>query len=263
VRPNSSNQISLGYEHTAAIAGAEGLQPYESINIRLSAVLCAMGFALRDDAQPALPIVDSETRQTRIVFFHKPILPPDSEVTKTLPKLTAAMIGLWWTDPTKYLIEGYDDALLAMRRVFEAREFLIKVVKGAVRVPNDGRLQRSTVTESLHIASVIKACGEPLVAFDRKTFVFKTEAARIAALIDAEENGNRSTRLENQKVGGTTKDLCVDWMLWALKYRDWLGRIVRNPECVPMIERRHGDCFLRVRADMPKTLRREFTRKWP
>jgi hypothetical protein len=277
MRPNAHNQIALGYENSAPILGMEGLQPYECANIRLSSVLCTLGFLLRDDAQPALPIVDFETGKRQVIFFHKPLLPPDAELAKRLPKLTAALIGLWWSAPAKYSIDGYDDALLAMRRVFETREFLIGVIKGAVQFSGDGRkINRSVATESLHIASVIKACGIPLISFHQKTFVFGPKAAPIAALIAASENEKQSTRLENQKVAAnlphsstlqpfnpsTPPDLCIDWMLWALKYRDWLGRIVRQPDCVPVIEKRDRDCFMRLRADMPKTLRREFVRQW-
>jgi hypothetical protein len=202
------------------------------------------------------------------------ILPNDSAIHQQLPSLTANHLGLWWTDPKRFSVEGYDDALHAMRRVFEAREWLIKVVKGAVPVPRDGRLQRATVTESLHIASVIRACSQPLVAFDRGTFVFASKAAPIAALIASAENSKGSTRIENQKVaanaatppqGGVlagVPDACVDWMLVALKYRDWLHRIVRSKNCIPMIEKRDGERCLRISSQMPKTLRKEFLRRF-
>jgi hypothetical protein len=57
-------------------------------------------------------------------------------------------------------------------------------------------------------------------------------------------------------------DPCVDWMLWALKYRGWLHRIVRQPDCIPVIEKRDGERVLRISTQMPKTLRREFTRRF-
>ena len=213
---------------------------------------------VRYTSEPATVLIDFDT-QTRVVsFWHETNLPDDSIIRKQLPALTAPMLGLWWTDPTKYSVEGYDDALHAIRRVFEAREWLIKVAKGAARCPGDGRLQRSTVTESLHIASVIKASGEPLAAFNRGTFVFSTKAARIAAQIELTEN----SKIPGRTLDTEGVDPCVDWMLAALKYRDWLGRLVRQKDCVPLIEKRDGERVLRIRADMPKTLRREFTRRF-
>jgi hypothetical protein len=259
---------------TAPNLGAIGLQPYESRNIRLSSALCAFGFALRINSEPATVIIDSETQRSIVAFWHDMILPNESAIHQQLPSLTANHLGLWWTDPKQFSVEGYDDALHAMRRVFEAREWLIKVVKGAIPVPKDGRLQRATITESLHIASVIRACNQPLVAFDRGTFVFASKAAPIAALISSAENSKSSTRLENQKVAmnqdlaakaaipAGVPDACVDWMLVALKYRDWLHRIVRSKGCVPLIEKRDGERCLRISSQMPKTLRKEFLRRF-
>jgi len=204
-----------------------------------------------------------------VVFWHDMMLPEDSSIRRQLPTLTAGHLGLWWSDPKQFSVEGYDDALRAIRRVFETREWLIKVTKGAMHVPHDARnISNSVATESLHIASVIKASGVELLAFDRGTFVFGRKAAPIAALIDSAENGKRSTRLENQKVAANGEiinqitDLCVDWMLAALKYRDWLHRIVRSKNCIPMIEKRDGERCLRISSAMPKTLRREFTRRF-
>jgi hypothetical protein len=44
-------------------------------------------------------------------------------------------------------------------------------------------------------------------------------------------------------------------MLWALKYRDWLHRILRRPDGIPMIEKRDGEPVLRISTQMPETLR--------
>lgn len=204
-------------------------------------------------------IIDSETKRYIVAFWHEMILPNESAIHQQLPSLTANHLGLWWTDPKRFSVEGYDDALHAMRRVFAIREWLIKVVKGAVRVPHDARLVRNSVTtESLHVASIIKATTpEPgLLAFDRGTFVFGKEAAHVAALLD-----HNSTRAENQRTDDGA-DLCVDWMLVALKYRDWLHRIVRSKNCVPLIEKRDGERCLRISSQMPKTLRKEFLRRF-
>jgi hypothetical protein len=38
-----------------------------------------------------------------------------------------------------------------------------------------------------------------------------------------------------------SNDLCIDWMLMALKYHDWLKQIVKDPDNIPMIEMRDGE----------------------
>src|SRR5437773_1869623 len=193
--------VSLGSEQTAPQLGAVGLQPHESRNIRLSAALCTFGFALMTESQPATVIIDYETKKRVVCFFHRPLLADDSPIKEHLPLLSAYMLAMWWADPAKYSIDGYDDALWAMRRVFETREWLIGVIKGKYRVASDGRRQRGSVsTESLHTASVIRACEVPLLAFDRGTFVFGPKAAEIAALIEASENTDQSIRLASKKV---------------------------------------------------------------
>jgi hypothetical protein len=254
VKTNSPKILTL-----APRLGAVGLQPYESRNIRLSSALCAFGFALRINAEPATVIIDYDTKRPIVAFWHDMTLPVDSKIRQQLPSLTANHLGLWWSKPKEFSIEGYNDALLAIRRVFEVREWLIKVVKGAIRVPHDARnVHNSVSTQSLHIASIIKATTpEPgLLAFDKGTFVFGPQAAPIAALLD-----HTSTRAENQHTDDGS-DRCVDWMVAALKYRDWLHRIVKSKGCVPLIEKRDGDRFLRISSQMPKTLRREFTSRF-
>jgi hypothetical protein len=243
--------------------GALGLQPYGSRNIALSSALWAMGFAPKINAQPTTVVVDFETKQPVVTFWHETHPPADSQIARKLPNLIASHIGEWWsgasrTGGNQYSIDGYDDALHAMRRVREMREWLIKVVKGAIRVPSDGRLQRATVTESLHIASVIKACGESLVAFDRGTFVFSAKAGKIASLIDAAASKDPASNVRPLSSDGT--DPCIDWMLAALHHGDALKRFVRA--CVPLIEKNDGDRCLRISSQMPKTLRREFTRRF-
>jgi hypothetical protein len=243
------------------------LAPYPSRNIRLSAALCAMGFALRMDSEPATVVVDFETKQPVVTFWHEHTLPPDAPVAKTFAAigkiLTVAHVGIWWANPGKYSIEGYDDALSAMRSVFEARQWLIGVIKGEHQLENARFNKKSIVTESLHVASVIKGCGFPLIGFEKVNarnarFVFSNQASTIAALIERELN----SAPEAHHPRPPAPDPCVDWMLWALKYRDWLQRIVRDPNCIPMIEKRDGERVCRISSAMPKTLRREFTRRF-
>ena len=222
------------------------------------------------ESQPATVLIDSATKKRTVMFFHRPLLPDGSEIKNRLPLLSAYMLELWWSDPKKYSVDGYDDALLAMRRVFETREWLIGVIKGRHQVKGDARRQANSVsTKSLHIASVIRACERPLITFDKGTFIFGPDAAPIAALIEAVENTGQSIRVASKKVAADIwpeaekePDTCVDWMLWALKYHDWLLRIVRAPGCIPLVEKRDGERALRISANMPKTLRREFTRRF-
>jgi hypothetical protein len=267
MKPHSKSPQSL---QTAPQLGAIGLQPFQSSNIRLSSVLCSFGFALRIASEPATVIVDFETQRPAVIFWHETRLPEDSPIKKQLPTLTALHLGLWWEDPDKYSIEGYDDALRAMRRVFEVREWLIGVIKGRNRTSDvrgqttDGRLMRGSVTtESLHIASVIKACGIDLLNFHKGTFIFGKKAAPIAEAIAGVE-ARVPTRDESavRPLNSEGVDPCIDWMLAALKYRDWLHKIVRQHDCIPLVEKRDGERILRISSAMPKTLRREFTRRF-
>lgn len=220
-----------------------------------------MQFVPRVDAEPATLVIDFETRAPVVTFWHEHTLPPDAPVAITFAAmkkvLTATHVGMWWAEPAKYSIEGYDDALSAIRRVHETRAWLIGAIKGTNRVAGDARLQKDSVTtESLHIASAIMACDIPLLAFDRRTFIFGKAAAPIAALIEDASNGI-SQRKTIETFG---RDLCIDWMLAGLVCRDRLMGFVR--QAIAQIEKRDGDRVLRLSSQMPKTLRREFTRRW-
>jgi hypothetical protein len=251
---------------------AAPLAPYPSRNIRLSSALWAMQFLPRTMAEPATYVVDFETKKPVVTFWHEHLLPADAPVAVTFAKLdkilTATHVGMWWAEPGKYSIEGYDDALQSIRRVHERREWLIGVIKGRFRVSGDGRRQKGSVTtESLHVAATIMACRPkyeiPLMAFDRRTFVFPPEAGPIAALIhEASEGASASGPALAQRKSVETfgRDLCIDWMLAALTCRDRLMEFVRA--CIPMIEKTDGDRVLRVSSQKPKTLRREFTRRF-
>jgi hypothetical protein len=227
-----------------------------------------MQFFPRIESEPATLVVDFETQKPVVTFWHEHTLPPDAPAAITYAAfekmLTATHIALWWSEPGKYSVKGYDDALSAMRRVHEAREWLLGVIKRKFRVAGDGRRQAGSVTtESLHIASVILACDVPLVAFDRRTFIFSKKAAPVAALIDDASEGDSAVgpalaqRKTTELYG---RDLCIDWMYASLVCRDRLMGFVR--QCIAQIEKRDGDRVLRLSSQMPKTLRREFTRKW-
>jgi hypothetical protein len=231
-----------------------------------------MQFVPRVDSEPATVVVDFETKQPVVTFWHEHTLTPDAPVAKTFAAagkvLTATHVGMWWDGASrtglKYSIEGYDDALQAIRHVHESRQSLIGVIKGKDRPIGDGRFQNDSVaTESLHVASIIRACGIPLAAFHRRTFVFGSKAAPIAALIYEASEGASATgpalaqRKTEESFG---RDLCIDWMLAGLVCRDRLMGFYR--QCVAQIEKRNGDRVLRISSQMPKSLRREFTRRW-
>lgn len=227
-----------------------------------------MQFVPRVDAEPATLVVDFETKERVVTFWHEHTCKPDAPVAITFAKmgkvLTATHVGMWWADPERYSIEGYDDALRAIRRVHEKRQWLLAIIKGINRTGRDGRLGTNSVTtDSLHVASAIMACDLPLIAFERRTFVFGKEAAPIAALIHeamegASSQGPAIAQRKTFDVFG--RDLCIDWMLAGLVCRDHLMRFVR--QCIAQIEKRDGDRVLRLSSQMPKTLRREFTRRW-
>jgi hypothetical protein len=227
-----------------------------------------MQFVPRVDAEPATYVVDFETKKPIVTFWHEHTLPADAPVAITFAAagkiLTATHVGTWWSDPAKYSVEGYDDALAAMRRVHETREWLLGVIKGWRRVMGDARFAKDSVsTSSLHVASAIMACEIPLVAFDRRTFIFGKQAAPIAGLIHEASQGASAAGpaiAQRKTIETFGRDLCIDWMLAALTCRDRLAGFVRA--CIAQIEKRDGNRVLRLSSQMPKTLRREFTRKW-
>jgi len=222
-----------------------------------------MQFVPRVGAEPATLVVDAETQKPVVTFWHEHDMPPEAPVYKTFAarkqQLRATDVGMWWDEPGKYSIEGYDDALTAMRRVHECREWLIGVIKGKFRVAGDGRAQKDSVTtDSLHVASCIMAAGCELAAFDRRTFIFSRKAALIAALV--EDAANDPTDAQRKTAEKDGRDYCVDWMYVSLVCRDKLMGFVR--QCIAQIEQRDGDRVLRLSSQMPKTLRREFMRRW-
>jgi hypothetical protein len=243
--------------------------PYPSRNIRLSSALWAMQFLPRIQSEPATLVIDFETKQPVVTFWHEHTLSPDAPVAKTFARqgkiLTATHVGLWWSEPGKYSIEGYDDALLAIRRVHEKREWLIGIVKGRFKAAGQAHRcwNNSVTTQSLHAASIIMTCGVPLLSFDRRTFIFGKKAGPIAALIHEASEGASATGpaiAQRKTRAHFGVDLCIDWMLAALVCRDRLKGFVN--QCIAQIEKRDGDRVLRLSSQMPKTLRREFTRRW-
>jgi hypothetical protein len=256
-------------QQLAASSFAEGMtipvgdQRYPSSNIRLSAAMCAIGFPIKHE-EPCTRTIEAGDRGPReiVTFWHEPRLADGDKTHPTCPKLAAVDVDAWWRYPGKFTVSGYDDALLAMRRVLECRQWLIEIVHGARRIQNQHFSRSSVVTDELHYASVLKACGFELLAAERRgrkfLFVFGSKAARVIELLvrsESPESVYPDRRPEGEK---SEPDLCVDWMLWALKYRDWLHRIVNSPDCVPMIEMRDGERVLRISSNMPDKLKKEW-----
>ncbi len=208
-------------------------------DIRLASALCCLGFALKLDAQPVAVTIDADRPNTPIItFFHE-----DQSTIQGLiaGKISARTVELWWSAPGKYEIEGYDDALKAMHRVHVAREAMIMASKDRSGAP--AHQSGQVATSSLHTASIIAACEINPLGYEPTTrrWIFGKGAEVIADLIK-----NFKTERPNKS------DLCIDWMLEALRYRDWLAKMVRNPECIPLIEMRDGKKILQISAGMDK-----------
>ncbi len=203
-------------------------------DIRLSAALCPLGFSLRLDAQPVGITINADTEKRVVTFYHQ------DKTTKG--NFSARDVDLWWNSPTgKYTIEGYDDALTAMRRVGVERARMIDIAKR----PQKYNPTRTAVvaTTSLHTASVLAACEINLIGYDPsgRQWIFAKGAEVIAILI--KKGGKPSGR-------PLSNDLCVDWMLEWIRYRDWLAKMVKDPECIPMIEMRDGERSALISRDM-------------
>ncbi len=208
-------------------------------DIRLSSALCCLGFTLKLEAQPVAVTIDADRpNQPIITFFHE----DESQIPGLRAgKITARTIELWWSCPGKYEIQGYDDALAAIHRVHVAREAMILASKDRRGAPphQSGRV----ATNSLHTASIIAACEIKPLGYEptARRWIFGKGAEVIADLIK-----NFKTERPNKS------DLCIDWMLEALRYRDWLAKMVRDPECIPLIEMRDGKKILQISAGMDK-----------
>lgn len=205
-------------------------------NIQLSSALCALGFSLKIDAQPVSITIDGDTTRRIGTFFH--------EGATKLGDFLAIHVDLWWNSPPgKYTIVGYDDALTAMKRVHTERARMIDISKRGQKFHSNQNT--AVATQSLHSASVLGACEIALLGYDpsNRQWVFASGAEIICDLIKA---GGRP------KDRPLTNDLCVDWMLEALRYRDWLAKLLRDPDCIPLIEMRDGERVLMVSSGMDK-----------
>lgn len=214
---------------------------FSTHDIKLSSALCALGFALKLESQPIGVTIDADKERRIVTFFH--------EDKTQLGNFSARSVELWWYSPKcKYEIEGYDDALEAMRRVHKERAQLIAVAKNPLNVQSRNG---SVATGSLHMAAILAACEIKLVGYERSTrrWLFAKGAEAIAEFV--KRGGKPASRpMKN--------DLCIDWMLEALRFRDWLAQLVRDPENIPLIEMRDGERILQISSGMDE---RE-QRKW-
>lgn len=214
-------------------------------DIQLSAALCALGFALKIERQPIAITIDANTERRIIDFFHN-----DGSTHPGLEGISARDVDQWWRAPLgKYTIVGFDDALEAMRRVFREREGLIAVSKD----PKPFKSNHAAVdTDSLHKSSIMAACDIPLVGYESRTrrWTFGKGAEVIYDLILSGGKPATPRPISN--------DLCIDWMLAALKYRDWLIQLVKHPDCIPVIEMREGKKILQISSAMDERERRKW-----
>jgi hypothetical protein len=223
-----------------------GIGHFSTHNIRLSAALCCFGFNPKMDQQPIAVTIDADNDRRIVTFMH------DDASESPLIRFSARDVDLWWNAPKgKYTIEGYDDALTAIHRVFQEREALI----GIARNPNRHAISTITgkvETASIHTASILAACEIGLTRYEPNTrrWIFGKGAEVIADLITKGGQPKDQRPLSN--------DLCIDWMLMALKYHDWLKQIVKDPDNIPMIEMRDGERVLQISSGMDE---RE-QRKW-
>jgi hypothetical protein len=204
-------------------------------DIRLSAALCPLGFSLRLDAQPVGVTINADTQRTVVTFYHHD--------TNAIRSFTAGDVDLWWNSPTgKYSIAGYDDALTAMSRVGVERARMIDVAKRPEKYKPSSKI--TVATTSLHTASILSACEIKLIGYDPsgRQWIFSKGAEVISDLIKKGGKPREQRPLSN--------DLCIDWMIEWIRYRDWLAKLVKDPDCIPMIEMRDGEHSALISRDM-------------
>lgn len=211
-------------------------------DIRLSSALCALGFALKIDAQPCTVTIDADKEQRIVTFFH--------DGTTKLGDFTANHVDLWWNSPAgKFSIEGYDDALEAMKQVHVSRGEMIHISKHGPKYSLSKEV--TLATSSLHTASILDACEIKCLGYDPtgKQWIFAKGAELVWEQI--KKGGKPSQR-------PLSNDLCIDWMIESLRYRDWLAKLLRDPECIPTIEMRDGEKILLISSAMPEREQREW-----
>ncbi len=225
---------------------------FKTQDIRLSSALCTLGFMLRVNEQPVDRTWQANQEREIVTFLHDSVN-LDLERRQTdlkLTKFAAADVELWWTSPRgKYSIDGYDDALNAIQGVFHNRAKMILASKD-YKTPSRP-MGQDLATGSLHAASIIVSCGHSLLGYERPTkrWIFGKKSVPVIELIL--KGGTPEGRpMEN--------DLCVDWMLEALRYHDWLKKIVKDPNCIPMIEARDGEKILRISSHLPDSEKRKW-----
>lgn len=215
-------------------------------DIRLSSALCCLGFALKIDKQPVSVTIDGATERKIVTFWH-------DDNSPSLDKISARDIELWWcSTPGKFSIDGYDDALSAIRRVFVERELMIAISKKNWKPVSLFGNVDSIATKSLHTAAILTGCDITCSGYEKSSqrWAFGKGAEVVMELI---AKGGKPSDLRP-----LTSDLCIDWMLEALRYRDWLFQLVKHPDNIPVIEMRDGQKILQISAGMDE---RE-QRKW-
>lgn len=211
-------------------------------DIRLSSALCALGYSLKIDAQPVTVTIDADKEKRIVTFYH--------EATSSLCSCEAHKIDLWWASPRgKFTIEGYDDALTAMKQVHVSRGEMIHISKHGPKYSPSKEV--TLATSSLHTASIIDTCEIKCLGYDvtGRQWIFAKGAEVIWEQI---KRGGRP------KERPLSNDLCIDWMLESLRYRDFLAKLVRDPECIPTIEMRDGEKTLVISSAMPEREQREW-----
>lgn len=203
-------------------------------DLKLSSALCALGFSLKLESQPLTVTIDGETRKRFVTFFH--------EDSTKLGNFSATDVDAWWRAPRgKYTIEGYDDALTAMKRVHQSRWEMLQIMKFGPAYR--GARNSSIGTDSLHSASCLSACEIKCIGYEEKSHKWIFGKGSEAVLDQIEKGGRPESR-------PLSNDLCIDWMLECLRYRDWMVQLIRDPECVPVVEMRDGEKILMISKKM-------------
>jgi hypothetical protein len=253
----------------AAIASITHRSPdgprFASTNIRMSAALCALGFTIRDDVQPVSVVINVEADHPAITFWHRPDPDPASALANATYeehgerkplKIVAIDVEAWWRYPGKFSIPGFDDAINGVRRVLEQREWILQLIFGSRRIANQHFDRNSVVTNSLHTASILKACGFEMLAFEKMPgrgndrFVFPAKCVGIVEQVERYCSPRRDDG----------RDSCADWMLSGLRFFDLLVKRVREAGAMPMIEMRDADRVAQFSSQMPRLMRKEFLR---
>lgn len=213
------------------------LAHYPIADLGLAAALGTLGIPFRDPAPFSDDVeLDAAGNEcSRMVCFWLDEIVRDPEAT---PHKTVALIKAWG-DRAQFEKDNPLHSLNAMRAALDSRQWWLDVIKRRAALPDESRAAPRYETDSIHAASVLRACGFRPLAFTGRAFVLAATQQHVHA---------EAVLLEAAKVGQTP----AQFMSRVLINRAHLQKLVNSQR--PTLRFKDGDTTLLLSADAtPRT----------